>query len=115
MLYVSSSPAPIELSWSSVRAGVARRALALSFSSAASPAREASLLRRLRRWRAANAEHEVHMHKMRELWIAAARWRFAGWSLRGLRRRSRANRSSDTAALLLIGASAFAIPALVAG
>ncbi len=112
-LYVSSRPAPIELT-----AGIVSLASAIgigiSLASAASPAREASLVSPVEAMARAQREYTARVHKMRDLWIAlvlavlgaAASFApaIAGKPFFGY-----------AAALLFIAASAFAIPALVAG
>lgn len=112
-LYVSSRPAPIELTAGSVLLGLAI-GVGISLASAASPAREASLVSPVEAMARAQREYATRVHKIRDLWIAlllavvgtAASFApsvegkpFLGYA----------------AALLFITASAFAIPALVAG
>ena len=112
-LYVSSTPAPIELTTSTVLLALAI-GIGLSLASAASPAREASMVSPVEAMARAQREYTARVHKVRDLWIALALAVLgaaasfappvAGKALFGY-----------AAALLFIAASAFAIPALVAG
>jgi len=112
-LYVSSRPAPIELSVSAVALGLLV-GIGVALVSAAAPAREASLVPPVEAMARGEREHAARVNQMRDLWIsmllamsgAAASFAppimgkpFFGYM----------------AALLMIGASAFAIPALVSG
>ncbi len=112
-LYVSSRPAPIELTTATVLLAFAI-GIGISLASAASPAREASLVSPVEAMARAEREYAARVHKIRDLWIAVALAALgtassfvqpvAGKPLFGY-----------LAALLFIAASAFAIPALVAG
>ena len=110
-LYVSSTPAPIALTWVVAAGGIAIGVL-VSVVSALAPALEASRVTPVEAMARGRRDHEVHIHRWRDLAfggaLAAAAW-FAsrqppagGKPLFGY-----------LAALLLIGASALAIPALV--
>ncbi len=112
-LYVSSRPAPIELTAGSVLLGLAI-GIGISLASAASPAREASLVSPVEAMARAQREYATRVHKIRDLWIAlllAAMGTAASFapSVEGK------PFFGYAAALLFIAASAFAIPALVAG
>jgi len=110
-LYVSSTPAPIALSWGVALAGVAIGVL-IAAVSALAPAWEASQVVPIdamaRGWR----DHQVRMHRGRDLafaavlglaaWIASRQPPVGGKPLLGY-----------VAALLMIGASTLAIPSLV--
>ena len=112
-LYVSSRPGTLTLS-----AGPVALALVIGVGvaivSALSPAREASLVAPVEAMARAQREHIVRVHKIRDLWIALVMAvgaagasqvpAVAGKPLFGY-----------LAALLLIGASVFAIPELVEG
>jgi putative ABC transport system permease protein len=111
-LYVSSRPAPIELTAGVVLLGLAI-GIGVSLASAASPAREASLVSPVEAMARAQREYATRVHKIRDLWIAlllavmGAAASFAP-SVEGK------PFFGYAAALLFIAASAFAIPALVA-
>jgi putative ABC transport system permease protein len=110
-LYVSSTPAPIALTW-----GLAALAMAIgagiALVSALAPAWEASEVMPVEAMSRGRREHEVRMHRARGLalaavlgtaaWIASRQGPVGGKPLFGY-----------IAALLLIAASALAIPALV--
>jgi putative ABC transport system permease protein len=112
-LYVSSRPGSLEL-----HSGVVLLALIVGLGvaifSALSPAREAALVAPIEAMARAQREHIVRVRKMRDLWIALAMGVgaaassqvpvIAGKPLFGY-----------LSALLLIGASVFAIPAMVEG
>lgn len=110
-LYVSSTPAPITLTPAVVLLGLAI-GVGVSLASAASPAREASLVSPVEAMARGEREYAARVHKMRDLWIAlllacvgaAASFApaIAGKPFLGY-----------VAALLFIAAAAFAIPALV--
>jgi putative ABC transport system permease protein len=110
-LYVSSTPAPIELTPGIVLLGLAV-GIGVSLASAASPAREASLVSPVEAMARGEREYAARVHRIRDLWIAlllasagaAASFApaIAGKPFFGY-----------AAALLFIAASAFAIPALV--
>jgi putative ABC transport system permease protein len=112
-LYVSSRPAPIELSVSAVTLGLLV-GIGVALVSAASPAREASLVPPVEAMARGEREHAARVNQLRDLWISlllaasggAASFAppIAGKPFFGY-----------LAALLMIGASAFAIPALVSG
>ncbi len=111
-LYVSSTPAPIQLTPATVLLAFVI-GIGISLASAASPAREASLVSPVEAMARAEREYAARVHKIRDLWIAlllaasAIAASFAqpvdGKPLFGY-----------LAALLFIAASAFAMPALVA-
>lgn len=111
-LYVSSRPAPIELSFGIVLLAFAI-GIGMALASAASPAREASLVSPVEAMARAQREYAARVHTVRDLWLALALVLLgtaasfappvAGKPFFGY-----------AAALLFIAASAFAIPALVA-
>ena len=111
-LYVSSTPAPIALTWAIVFAGVAMGVL-LSVVSALAPAWEASQVAPVEAMARGRRDHDVRMHQWRDLafgaalaiaaWFASRQPPIAGKPLFGY-----------GAALLLISASALTIPSLVA-
>ena len=110
-LYVSSTPAPIALTWVVAISGIAAGVL-LSVVSAVAPAWEASQVVPVEAMARGRRDHQVRMHQWRDLacgaavamaaWLAARQPAVGGKPLFGY-----------LAALLLIGASALAIPALV--
>jgi putative ABC transport system permease protein len=110
-LYVSSTPAPIALTWMVAVAGIAAGVL-LSVVSATAPAWEASQVAPVEAMARGRRDHEVRTHQWRDLafggavaiaaWFASRQPAVGGKPLFGY-----------LAALLLIGASALAIPALV--
>jgi putative ABC transport system permease protein len=112
-LYVSSRPGTLTLSAGSVALALVI-GVGVAVVSALSPAREASLVAPVEAMARAQREHIVRVHKIRDLWIALVMAvgaagasqlpAVAGKPLFGY-----------LAALLLIGASVFAIPALVEG
>ena len=112
-LYVSSRPAPIELTLGTVVLGLFV-GVGVSLASAASPAREASLVSPVEAMARGEREYAARVHKIRDLWIALGLTvigtassfapAIAGKPFLGY-----------AAALLFIGSSAFAIPALVSG
>ena len=112
-LYVSSTPAPIQLTPLAVLFGLAI-GVGVSLASAASPAHEASLVAPVEAMARGEREYATRVHKIRDLWIgfalaivgAAASFApaIAGKPFFGY-----------AAALLFIAACAFAIPALVSG
>jgi len=112
-LYVSSRPASIELTPAIITLGLGI-GIGISLASAASPAREASLVAPVEAMARAEREYAARVHKVRDLWIsvvlavlgAAASFAppIAGKPFFGY-----------AAALLMIAACAFAIPALVSG
>jgi len=112
-LYVSSRPAPIELSAPVVLLAFAI-GIGIALASAASPAHEASQVSPIEAMARAQREYSARVHKIRDLWIAlvlAALGTAASFAppVEGK------PFFGYTAALLFIAASAFAIPALVAG
>lgn len=110
-LYVSSTPAPIALSWTIGLTGVAIGIL-VSIVSALAPALEASRVVPVEAMARGRRDHQVSLHQLRDLafgivlaiaaWFASRQPAIDGKPLFGY-----------LAALLLIGASALAIPALV--
>jgi putative ABC transport system permease protein len=112
-LYVSSRPGAIELTPWTVALGLFI-GIGMSLASAASPAREASLVSPIEAMARGEREYAARVHKFRDLWIAlmlavcgalaSQAPAIAGRPLFGY-----------AAALLMIVASAFAIPALVSG
>ena len=110
-LYVSSRPGRLALSAESVGLALVI-GVGVSVVSALSPAREASLVAPVEAMARAQREHIVRGHKIRDLWIAM------GMAL-GAAAASQAPAIAGKpffgylSALLLIGASVFAIPALV--
>jgi putative ABC transport system permease protein len=110
-LYVSSRPGPIELSFTSVLLALAI-GVGVAVASAYSPAREASLVSPVEAMGRGRREYDVRVHKGRDLWLAlalglaaaAASWAPAsgGKPLFGY-----------LAAILLLAASALAMPAFV--
>jgi putative ABC transport system permease protein len=112
-LYVSSRPGAIELTPWTVALGLFI-GIGMSLASAASPAREASLVSPIEAMARGEREYAARVHKFRDLWIAlmlavcgalaSQAPAIAGKPLFGY-----------AAALLMIVASAFAIPALVSG
>ncbi len=112
-LYVSSRPAPIELTLGTVLLGLFV-GVAISLASAASPAREASLVSPVEAMARGEREYAARVHKVRDLWIAL------GLALAGAAASFAPAIAGKPffgygAALLFIAASAFAIPALVSG
>jgi putative ABC transport system permease protein len=110
-LYVSSTPAPIALTWAVAIAGISIGVL-LSVVSALAPAWEASQVVPVEAMARGRRDHAVRMHQWRDLafggavaiaaWFASRQPPAGGKPLFGY-----------LAALLMIGASALAIPALV--
>jgi putative ABC transport system permease protein len=110
-LYVSSTPAPIALTWGVAVAGVAIGVL-VSVVSALAPAWEASQVVPAEAMARGRRDHQVRMHQGRGLafgavlalaaWFAASQPAVSGKPLFGY-----------LAALLMIGASTLAIPALI--
>ena len=112
-LYVSSRPAPIELSASAVVFGLLV-GVGVALVSAASPAREASLVSPVEAMARGEREYAARVHQVRDLWIAlalAAMGAAASFAPPVFGKPF----FGYAAALLMIGASAFAIPALVSG
>jgi putative ABC transport system permease protein len=112
-LYVSSTPAPIAVTWTIALAGLGIGVL-VSVISALAPAWEASQVTPVEAMAQGRRDHDVRMHQWRDLtlgaalalaaWFAARQPAVGGKPLFGY-----------LAAILLIGASALAIPALVSG
>ncbi len=112
-LYVSSRPGAIELTSGAVALGLLI-GVGMSLASAASPAREASLVAPVEAMARGESEYAARVHRFRDLWIAVV------LALLG----AAASQAPPiegkpffgyAAALLMIAASAFAIPALVSG
>jgi putative ABC transport system permease protein len=112
-LYVSSTPAPIAMTWTVALGGIAVGVL-VSVVSALAPSWEASQVVPVEAMARGRRDHDVRMHQSRDLafgaalalaaWFAARRPAVGGKPLFGY-----------LAAVLLIGASALAIPALASG
>jgi len=112
-LYVTSRPAPIELTWSSATLGLLV-GVGVALVSAASPAHEASLVPPVEAMARGRREYVARVHVTRDLWIAWAlgtTGAVASFAPPVLGKPF----FGYAAALLMIGASAFAIPALVSG
>ena len=112
-LYVSSRPGAIELTSGAVALGLLI-GVGMSLASAASPAREASLVAPVEAMARGEREYAARVHRFRDLWIAVV------LALLG----AAASQAPPiegkpffgyAAALLMIAASAFAIPTLVSG
>lgn len=112
-LYVSSTPAPIALKPAVVALGMAI-GIGVSLASAASPAREASLVSPVEAMARGEREYAARVHKIRDLWIALA-LAVAGAAASFAPAIAGKPFFGYAAALLLIAAMAFAIPALVSG
>ena len=112
-LYVSSRPGVLALSASSVALALVI-GVGVAVGSALSPAREASLVAPVEAMARAQREHIVRVHKIRDLWIALG---MAVCAALGSQVPAIAGKPlfGYLSALLLIGASVFAIPALVEG
>ena len=112
-LYVSSRPGPIEIKAGSVFLALAI-GVGIAVASAFSPAREASRVSPVEAMARGRREYEVGVHKRGDLWLAVALGSSAAAA-------SRAPAIAGKplfgylAAILLIAASALAIPALVDG
>ncbi|MGD1095534.1 MAG: FtsX-like permease family protein [Bryobacteraceae bacterium] len=110
-LYVSSRPGPIALTWPVALLCIAI-GVGVSMVSAFAPAREASLVVPIEAMARGRREHQARVHQLRSLlgalalaacaWIASRQQPIAGKPMFGY-----------LSAMLLIGASAMAIPALV--
>ncbi len=112
-LYVSSRPAPIELDAVSIVFGLLV-GVGVALVSAASPAWEASRVSPVEAMARGERDYAVRVHQGRDLWIAfamAAMGVAASFAPPALGKPF----FGYAAALLMIGASAFAIPALVSG
>jgi len=112
-LYVSSTPAPIALTPSSITLGLLV-GIGVALVSAASPAREASLVPPAEAMARGEREYAARVDKMRDLWIALA-LALGGAAASFAPAIAGKPFFGYLAALLMIGASAFAIPALVSG
>lgn len=112
-LYVSSTPAPIALTPSSITLGLLV-GIGVALVSAASPAREASLVPPVAAMARGEREYAARVDKMRDLWIALA-LALGGAAASFAPAIAGKPFFGYLAALLMIGASAFAIPALVSG
>jgi putative ABC transport system permease protein len=112
-LYVSSRPAPIALTPSSLALGLFV-GIGVSLASAVAPAREASLVPPIEAMARGEREYAARVHKMRDLWIALL-LALAGAATSFAPPIAGKPFLGYLAALLMIGASAFAIPALVSG
>jgi putative ABC transport system permease protein len=110
-LYVTSRPAPIELTTSSVVLGLVV-GIGVSVASAAAPAREASQVSPIEAMARGEREYAAGVHKMRDLWIALG---FAAVATLASQLPAIAGKPffGYLAAVLFIGAAAFAIPAFV--
>jgi putative ABC transport system permease protein len=110
-LYVSSRPGPIELNYSSVLLALAI-GVGVAVASAYSPAREAALVSPVEAMGRGRREYDVRVHKGRDFWLAGVLSLAAAAA-------SRANAVAGKplfgylAAILLVIASALAIPAVV--
>jgi putative ABC transport system permease protein len=112
-LYVSSTPAPIQLTPLVILLGLAI-GVAVSLASAASPAREASLVSPVEAMARGEREYATRVHKIRDLWIGFA-LAIAGAAASFAPAIAGKPFFGYAAALLFIAASAFSIPALVSG
>jgi putative ABC transport system permease protein len=112
-LYVSSTPAPIALTPSSITLGLLM-GIGIALVSAAFPAREASLVPPVEAMARGEREYAARVHKLRDLWVALA-LALAGAAASFAPPIAGKPFLGYLAALLMIGASAFAIPALVSG
>ncbi len=111
--YVSSRPAPIEITPGMVALGLFI-GVVVSLASAAAPAREASLVSPVEAMARGEREYAARVHQVRDLWIALA---FALLGAAAARMPAVAGKPffGYAAALLFIAASAFAIPAMISG
>ena len=110
-LYVSSRPAPIELTVGTVVLGLFV-GVGVSLASAASPAREASLVSPVEAMARGEREYAARVHKIRDLWIGLA-LALLGTAASFAPAIAGKPFLGYAAALLFIAASASAIPALV--
>lgn len=112
-LYVSSRPAPIELTPGIVALGIFI-GIAVSLASAAAPAWEASLVSPVEAMARGEREYAARVHKIRDLWIALA---LATLGVAASRMPAFAGKPlfGYLSAVLFIAASAFAIPAMISG
>ncbi len=112
-LYISSRPAPIELTASSVALGLFV-GIGVSLASAAAPAREASLVAPTEAMARGEREYAARVHKTRDLCIALV-LALAGAGASFAPPVAGKPFFGYLAAVLMIGASAFAVPTLVSG
>ena len=110
-LYVSSTPAPIALTWGVVLAGIAVGVL-VSVVSALAPAWEASRVAPVEAMARGRRDHEARMHQRRNLACGAAFAIAAWWASRQPPVGGKPL-FGYLAALLMIAASALAIPSLI--
>jgi putative ABC transport system permease protein len=112
-LYVSSRPGAISLTWETALMAIAV-GVGVSVVSALSPAWEASLVAPVEAMARGSREHEARLHIWRDLMLAGA---LAGCAWIASRQEPLEGKPmfGCLSALLLIGASAFAIPGLVSG
>lgn len=110
-LYVSSKPAPIALTWTDAWVAILI-GVGVAMIAALSPAGEASQVSPVEAMARGRREHIARVHSRRDLVIAAA---FAALAWVGSKQGPVDGKPvfGYVAALLMIGASAFAIPALV--
>jgi len=112
-LYVTSRPAPLELTFSSWIFALAI-GTGVAVAAALAPAREASLVSPVEAMARGERELAARLHQRRDLWLALAL--AAGGALCALAPEAGGMPLFGyAAALLLVGASAFAMPALVHG
>jgi putative ABC transport system permease protein len=111
-LYVTSRPAPIRLTWSDAALGLAI-GLAVSIAAALAPALEASRVAPTDAMSRGRREYTAGTHKWRDLAIASVLAMAGALAWRGQPVGGKPV-FGYAAALLLVAASAFAIPALVA-
>ena len=112
-LYVSSRPGAIELTPGIVALGLLV-GVGMSLASAASPAREASLVSPVEAMARGEREYAARVHKFRDLWIAVVLAILGAGASQAPAIEGKPF-FGYAAALLMIAASAFAIPALVSG
>jgi putative ABC transport system permease protein len=112
-LYVSSRPGAISLTWETAMLAIAI-GVGVSVVSALSPAWEASRVLPVEAMARGRREHEARLHIWRDLMVATA---LAGCAWIASRQEPLEGKPmfGYLSAVLLIGASAFAIPALVSG
>jgi len=110
-LYVSSHPAEISLTWETVLLALTI-GVGVSVASALSPAWEAAQVAPVEAMARGRRDHEVRLHRSRNLAIAAV-LAFCGWLASRQEPVGGRPMFGYLAAVLLIGASALAIPALV--
>jgi len=110
-LYVSSSPGPIELSASAILLALTI-GTGVAVLSAYSPAREAARVSPVEAMARGRREYDLHVHKNRDLWVALALG-FAAASASRVPAVSGNPFFGYLAAILLVAASALAVPAAV--